>query len=160
MDRPSFLQRSRPWPGRLPAADAVLAAALCVFAVGGLLGGQVHERPLGVTLPIAVLSTAAIAVRRRLPVLTAALISVLAVAQALLAGHASNTLWALVAFLVAAYTVAAECDEGRALLGLGLVLGSQFLGEWLDHGTDYPFDVLVFGGVWLFGRKGKPKPAP
>lgn len=152
MGRPLLLPWSGRWIGRLPMADVVLAAALCVFAAGGLLSGQVDEHPLAVTLPVAVASTAMIAVRRSAPVLTAALVSALALVQALAAGHASNTLWALVVFLVAAYTVAAECDEGQALLGLGLVLGSQFLCEWLDHGTDYPFDALVFGGVWLFGR--------
>ena len=138
--------------GGLPVTDVVLAAALCVLAVGGLVTGQVQERPLTITLPIAVVSTAAVAARSRLPVTVACLVSVLAVAQAVLAGSASHTLWALVVFLVSAYTVAAERDEAGALVGLGFVLGGQFLCEWLDHGTDYAFDALVFGGVWLFGR--------
>jgi signal transduction histidine kinase len=138
--------------GRLPVTDVALAVALGVLAVGGLVTGQVQERPLAITLPIAVVSTMAIAVRTRYPVVVAGVISVLAVAQALFAGGASGTIWALAVFLVTAYTVAAERDEGWALLGLGLVVGGQFLGEWLDHGSDYPFDTLVFGGVWLFGR--------
>jgi signal transduction histidine kinase len=138
--------------GRLPVGDAVLAAALCVLAVGGLLSGQIQESPWAITMPIAVVSTLAIAVRTRAPVVVAAVVSVLAVAQAVFAGGSSNTLWALVVFLVSAYTVAAERDEGWALTGLGLVLGAQFLSEWHDHGSDYPFDALVFGGVWLFGR--------
>jgi signal transduction histidine kinase len=132
--------------------DAALAAALCVLALGGLLTGQVDERPLPITIPIAVISTLVIAVRSRFPVAVAGLVSVLAVSQALFAGGASGTLWALVVFLVSAYTVAAERDEGWASVGLTLVLGGQFLCEWLDHGSDYPFDTLVFGGVWLFGR--------
>lgn len=136
----------------LPVVDAALALALCVLAVGGLLTGQVQERPLAVTVPIAVLSTLAVAVRTRYPIAVAAVVSALAVAQALFAGGASSTLWALVVFLIVAYTVAAECDESWALAGLGLVLGGQFLCEWLDHGADYAFDTLVFGGVWLFGR--------
>lgn len=138
--------------GGLAVTDVVLAAALCVLAVGGLVTGQVQERPLALTLPIAVVSTAAVAARSRFPVLVAGLVSVLAVTQAVLAGSASHTLWALVVFLVSAYTVAAERDEAGALVGLGFVLGGQFLCEWLDHGTDYAFDALVFGGVWLFGR--------
>jgi signal transduction histidine kinase len=138
--------------GRLPVTDAALAVALCVLAVGGLASGQVQERPLVVTAPIAATSTLVVAVRTRYPVAVTATVSTLAVAQALLAGSSSGTLWALVVFLVGAYTVAAECDEGRALVGLGVVLGGQFLCEWLDHGSDYPFDTLVFGGVWLFGR--------
>lgn len=138
--------------GGFPVADAVLACALGVLAVGGLLSGQVDERPLTITLPIALVSTLVLAGRTRAPLAVAGVVSVLAVAQSLLTGHASSTLWSLVVFLVSAYTVAAERDEGAALVGLGMVLGAQLLCEWLDHGSDYAFDTLVFGGVWLFGR--------
>ena len=139
-------------PGGLPVLDVALAAVLCVFAVGGLVTGQVHEHPLGLTLPIAALSTAVIALRSRFPLVVAVLVAGMAVAQALLAGGVSATLWALVVFLVVAYTVGAECEEGTALLGLGVVLASQFFGEWVGNGSDYPFDALVFGGAWLVGR--------
>ena len=132
--------------------DVALAAALCVLAVGGLVTGAVEERPLVVTLPIAAVSTAAVALRTRVPLPVAALVAVLAVAQTVLAHGQSATLWSLVVFLVMSYTVGAECDEGPALLGLGMTLGGQFLCQWIDHGSDYPFDALVFGGVWLFGR--------
>ncbi|QGN32555.1 sensor histidine kinase [Microlunatus sp. Gsoil 973] len=138
--------------GRVPVVDAALAAALCVLAVGGLLTGQVQERPLVVTVPIALISTLVIAVRTRFPVTVTGVIAVLAVAQSILTGSSSNTLWALVAFLVVSYTVAAERDEGWALVGIGMVLGSQFCCEWFDQGSDYAFDTLIFGGVWLFGR--------
>lgn len=139
-------------PGGLPVLDVALAAVLCVFAVGGLVTGQVHEHPLGVTLPIAAFSTAIVALRTRFPLAVAVLVAGMAVAQALLAGSESATLWALVVFLVVSYTVGVECEEGTALLGLGVVLGAQFLGEWLSDGSDYPFDALVFGGAWLVGR--------
>lgn len=138
--------------GRLPVVDAVLALALCILAVGGLLTGQVEEQPWAVTIPVALISTLAVAVRTCYPIAVAALVSALAVVQALVAGGISSTLWALVVFLIVAYTVAAECDERGALIGLGLVLGGQFLGKSLSHGSDYAFDTLVFGGVWLFGR--------
>lgn len=139
-------------PGELPVLDVALAGVLCVLAVGGLLTGQVDEHPLTVTLPVAALSTLALAARSRLPLAVAVLVAGLAVTQALLAGSASTTLWSLVVFLVIAYTVGAECDEGPALLGLAATLGGQFLCEWLSDSSDYPFDALVFGGVWLFGR--------
>lgn len=130
----------------------MLAAALCVLAVGGLVTGQVKEQPLAITIPIAAVSTLVMAVRTRFPLSVAGLVSALAVTQALITGSTSGTLWALVVFLVSAYTVAAERDEGGALVGLSMVLGGQFVCEWLEHGSDYPFDTLVFGGVWLFGR--------
>ncbi|HEX7740792.1 MAG TPA: histidine kinase [Marmoricola sp.] len=147
-----MVRRTPHLAGRIPLTDAALAVVLCVVAAGGLLSGQVHERPLAITLPVAVVSTLALAVRTRLPLAVTVLISALALAQSLFAGHSSNTLWALVVFLVVAYTSAAACDERRALIGIGVLLGSQFLCEWHDHGSDYAFDTLVFGGVWLFGR--------
>ena len=139
-------------PGSLPLLDVVLAAALCVLAVGGLVTGAVDERPLAMTLPIAVLSTVVIALRTRFPVPVAALVALLAVAQTVWGNGQSETLWSLVVFLVLSYTVGAECDEAPALLGLGMTLGGQFVCQWIDHGSDYAFDALVFGGVWLFGR--------
>ncbi|RNI25356.1 sensor histidine kinase [Flexivirga caeni] len=139
-------------PGGLPVLDTVLAVVLCVLAVGGLVTGAVDEHPLVVTLPIAALSTVLVAWRTRFPLPVAALIAGMAIAQTVLANGESRSLWSLVVFLVMSYTVGAECDEGTALLGLGMTMGSQFLCQWLDHGSDYPFDALVFGGVWLFGR--------
>ena len=132
--------------------DAALAAVLCVVAAGGLISGQVDERPLAITLPIAVISTLAIAVRTRMPLTVAGIVAVLALTQAVGAGEASKTLWALVVFVVSSYTVGAECEEGPGLVGLGMLLGGQFLCEWHDGGNDYPFDVIIIGGVWLFGR--------
>ncbi len=138
--------------GPLPIIDVVLAAALCVLAVGGLVTGQVDEKPLSITIPVAAASTLAMAVRTRHPLMVVGVVSVLTVAQMLLAGGASTSLWSLVVFLVSAYTVAAESDEGRALVGLGSLLGTQLVAQWFAHGSDYAFDVLVLGGVWLFGR--------
>ena len=138
--------------GRLPVSDVALAVAMCIFAVGGLVTGQVQEYPLAITVPIATASTLAIAVRTRYPIAVAGVVSALAIAQALFAGHSSGTLWDLAVLLITADSVGAECEEGWALGGLGLVVGGQFTCEWLDHGSDYPFDTLVFGGVWLFGR--------
>ena len=75
----------------------------------------------------------------RYPITVAVLVSTLAVAQALFAGGISSTLWALVVFLIVAYTVAAECDEGRALLGLGL----RILLLEVDAGFVYRTDALM-----------------
>lgn len=138
--------------GRLPVTDVVLAAALCVLAVGGLVTGQVDEKPLAITIPIAVVSTLLIALRTKFPLTVAGVFSVLTLAQGVFASSPSNTLWSLVVVLVATYTVAAERDEGGALVGLGLLLGAELACEWLDQGSDYAFAVLVIGGVWLFGR--------
>lgn len=138
--------------GPLPATDVLLAGALAVFAVGGLLTGAVQEAPLAVTLPIAIASTLPLALRTRFPLCVASLVVLLSIVQALATGSPSGTLWSLLVFLVVAYTVAAERREGGALAGLAVVLGGQFAGEVLVSGNDYAFDTLVFGGAWLCGR--------
>lgn len=102
--------------GRLPVIDGVLALALCVLAVGGLLTGQVQERPWAVTIPVAVVSTLAIALRTRYPIALAALVSALAVVQALLAGGISSTLWALVVLAAISQVDAEVAAQASAVM--------------------------------------------
>jgi signal transduction histidine kinase len=84
----------------------------------------------------------------------AALAVVLLVSEAqTLASKSPGSLWAFACYLIVAYSVAAKTSsEGRAAIGGGLVVGALWLQEWHDHGSDYLFVVLVFGGAWLLGR--------
>jgi signal transduction histidine kinase len=71
--------------------------------------------------------------------------------QSLLA-HEPGSLWALAVYLVSGYSVAAGTTEARAAVGGVAMVGVQWWQEWQQHGSDYLFVVLVFGGAWVLGR--------
>jgi signal transduction histidine kinase len=143
------------WRGRtlagLPVADVALAVVLCVLAVASAATGNPPEGPPAVTVPTALVMTAALALRTRTPFL--ALVFVLLAGEAqTVASQSPGSLWAFAAYLLVAYSVAAKEAEGRAAMGGALVVGALWLQEWHDHDSDYLFIVIVFGGVWLLGR--------
>ncbi|WP_129545460.1 hypothetical protein [Arthrobacter dokdonensis] len=53
------------------------------------------------------------------------------------------------------HSVAAWSSEGAAAFGGTVLLAARLAGEWLGHGPDYLFIVLVFGGIWLLGRAAR-----
>lgn len=132
--------------------DVALAVILAAVSFGAILTGEVTEGPRWVTIPVAVVGAAAVAVRGRWPVVAAGAVAVAGLAQALLGTESPGTVMALVTILLVVYSAGAECEEGSAAVGLGLVLGSALLQEWLDHGSDYVFVAIEIGGVWLLGR--------
>jgi signal transduction histidine kinase len=148
---PSRLRR--PWG--LPLLDVVLSLALAVASVGAIVTSEVDEGPRWLTLSVALVSAAAVALRTRRPLEGATAVAVAGPLQALVGTQSPGTLMALVATLVIVYTVGAECAEGAASIGLMLVLGSLLLQEWLDHGSDYAFITIEIGGVWLLGRAAR-----
>ena len=60
----------------LPAPDVALAALLCAIAVMSVLTGNPDEGPMALTLPVALVSTLALAWRRRLPLVMIGLVAV------------------------------------------------------------------------------------
>jgi signal transduction histidine kinase len=144
------------WRGRsvagLPLADVVVAGVLCVLGVASAATRNPPEGALSVTIPTALVMTTALAWRSRAP-FTALVMVLLAGEAQTLASQPPGSLWAFACYLVVAYSVAVKtAPEGRAAIGGGLVVGSLWLQEWHDHGVDYLFIVIVFGGVWLLGR--------
>ncbi|MBK8729723.1 MAG: two-component sensor histidine kinase [Tetrasphaera sp.] len=146
---------SNSWRSRrirgVPVIDLTLASALGAVAIIGALRHEPPEGPDLLTLPVAVVMCGALSLRRIHPFAMAVLVSVPALVQALVS-VSPGALWALAVYLVATVSVATHDTEARAAAGGGLLLVSLFLQEWLDHGTDYVFIVLVFGGAWLIGR--------
>jgi signal transduction histidine kinase len=143
------------WRGRrlagLPAGDVALAALLCLLAVASAASGNPPEGPRAVTIPVALVMTAALALRTRATFVALALILVAGEAQTL-ASQSPGSLWAFACYLLVVYSVAATATEGRAAIGGGLVVGALWLQELHDHHSDYLFIVIVFGGAWLLGR--------
>ncbi|MBB5632504.1 signal transduction histidine kinase [Cryobacterium mesophilum] len=153
-----MLGRVAPWlRGRLfgfPRGDLLLSAALCLVAVVSVLTGNPDEGPLIVTLPVAVATTIALAWRTRVPVLTVAIVLAADVAQLLLAQPAGS-LWSLVVFVIAMYSVAANYTEGMAAVVGVVMVATILIEEKVTEGQDYLFIILLFGGVWLLGRASR-----
>lgn len=153
-----MLGRVAPWLRRrlfgLPRGDLLLAGALCLVAMVSVLTGNPDEGPVVVTLPVAVATTLALAWRTRIPVVTVAIILVADVAQLVLAQPAGS-LWSLVVFVVAMYSVAANYTEGRAAAVGVVMVATILIEEKVTEGQDYLFIILLFGGVWLLGRASR-----
>lgn len=141
-------------PGGFPVPDLALAALLFLIAVASAATGQPDEGPPAITVPAAVAMTAPLAWRRKLPLLPALAAAAANLLQGWLA-HTPGSLWSLVVFAVGMYSVAAWSSEGAAAIGGSVLLAALLAGEWLGHGPDYLFIVLVFGGIWLLGRAAR-----
>jgi signal transduction histidine kinase len=139
----------------IPPLDVALAAVLLFASAGGLLSGEVHERPLALTLPVAVATSLSLLGRTRAPLVAAAVVALGNVVQALWGSESPGTLMALVIILVVAYSLGAEAEESVAAVGIGLMLAALFTTEWLDDGSEYAFIAIELGGAWLLGRAAR-----
>jgi signal transduction histidine kinase len=135
----------------VPVIDLTLASLIGAVALASALHHEPPEGPLWLTVPVAIVLSGALVLRRVRPLAMAAVVAVAAVSQAMVS-VSPGSLWALAVFLIAMVSVGAHASEGRAAAGGALLLASLFLQEWLDAGSDYLFMVLVFGGAWLIGR--------
>jgi signal transduction histidine kinase len=138
----------------LPLGDLILAGVLGAVAVASVLTGNPDEGPVALTLPVAVITCAAVAWRTRAPVVGVALIVAAGTAQTLTA-QSPGSLWSLVVYVIVMYSLAAYSREGvAAIAGVGFV-AALFIQERIDNGPDYLFIVLLFGGTWLLGRASR-----
>jgi hypothetical protein len=139
----------------LPAVDLALAAVLVLSWLGAILTDEAVEGPRRVTVPVAVLCCATVAVRSRWPLGAALVLAIAQLAQALWGWQSPHTLMALVATVVVVWSVAAESAWGGASSGLVVLLGVGMLDEWHDHTRDYLFVAVVLVGAWLVGRAAR-----
>lgn len=128
-----------------------LGAAVGLVSLGGILTGDVEEGPRALTVAVALVGAVALAWRVAAPLAAVTAVGLAGILQAQV-GTSPGSLWALMTDLVLTYTVAVECAESVATAGLVVIIGSLWIQEWLDHGQDYPFIALVYGGAWLLGR--------
>jgi signal transduction histidine kinase len=136
----------------IPPLDVGLAGIVLFTSVGGLLTGEVDEKPLSVTLPVAVVLSLSLLGRTRLPIAAAVVAALANVAQALWGNESPGSLMSLVVVLLLAYALGAEAEESTGAVGLGILVAALFLCEWLDEGSDYAFIAIELGGAWLLGR--------
>jgi signal transduction histidine kinase len=135
--------------------DLVLAVGLALLALaeiwwpGGFLATGPIEGSRAVLVPTALAMTLPLALRRRWPLATVLVVFGAAALQELLTVPPEG-LSAVVALLVAAYSVAAYCEAARAVVGLvGLFALGLVLGE---SAGDAAFVAVLFGGAWCAGR--------
>ncbi len=135
----------------IPVPDVVLGALLLLFGIGTTLEVQPPEGPPALTVPVAAVMAVATVWRRRAPLVAVVVVIAAGTAQSTFAAS-PGTVYAFAVLLVVDYSVARFCSEGRAAVGGGLLLAGLWLQEWQDHGSDYLFFTVVFGGLWLLGR--------
>ncbi len=135
----------------LPRIDRVLAAVMLVVAVGSALARKPPEGPLGLTVPVAIVSALSLLWRSRAPLFAIALAMGSQLAQTAF-GHTPSSLWSFAIALVLTYSVAVELSEGLAGFGGATIVVVECLEERIDNGVDYVFIAIVFGGAWLVGR--------
>ena len=139
------------WVHRHPlAADGAVAAALVVVVEQDTLTNDWVRGPIGLYAVAGLAMTAPLALRRRRPLPVAAIVFGALIVQDLAAGSNARTPdTQLAAWIVAAYSVAAYCDRGGALVGAALALGATV--GWLGI-DDLLLPVTVIGGALIAGR--------
>jgi signal transduction histidine kinase len=150
--------RLAPWlrrpVGGFATGDLLLAGVLCAIAVASVLTGNPYEGPVYITLPVAIVSTCALAWRVRWPALSVILLVAAELVQSF-TSQVPGSLWALVVSIIVVYSVAAHYPEGRAAIYGLVMVGTSMLEERVDNGVDYLFIVVLFGGTWLLGRASR-----
>ncbi|MEO7070382.1 MAG: histidine kinase [Nostocoides sp.] len=135
----------------VPVGDIAMTAVVLLYAVGSILTNSIDEGPRGLTLPVAVAFGLSLLGRSRLPLVAIVVVTMAGLVQAL-SSVPPGAIWSFAVFMVLAYSVAVRREESWAAVGLVVLVGGLWVEEWLDHGTDYLFILLVFGGAWLAGR--------
>ncbi len=136
-------------------ADASLAAAVTALALlelmwpDGFIGTGEIEGDRTVLVPTALAMTVPLAFRRRRPVAVALVVFAAAGLQEILTTPPEG-LSAVLALLIASYSVAAHAELRGAVLALAAALAvTVFFG---DNAGDGAFAVLLVGGAWTVGR--------
>ena len=132
------------------ATDAAIAVLLCAFVLQDVLGpGDYFTASKAIYVPAALLTTLPLALRRRAPLTVALVVMTVAAGQSIAVGDANTPDSALPAWLLAIYTMAAGCERGPALVGLGVTMAAGLIWMGVD---DFLLPVVVLGGAWLAGR--------
>ncbi len=125
--------------------DIGLAVALAVLSAAWVLAAPV--RPWGLAIPVALLSTLPLALRRRAPAAVLIVVAATFVAQHALGVHTKNYLPSIVVMLVAIYTVGAELPLIRSVPALAVGCA----GLIIPKAGSYGIDLIIAGGAWFPG---------
>jgi signal transduction histidine kinase len=147
----STYRRLLAWVRRQPfAADTALAAALALMVEQDTLTNDWIRGPHGLYVTAGLAMTVPLAWRRRRPLAVAVIVFGALIVQDLAVGSSARTPdTQLVAWIVAAYSVAANCDRRGAAVGVALSLGATAGWIGLD---DILLPLAVIGGAFVAGR--------
>jgi signal transduction histidine kinase len=134
--------------------DALLAAAILALAQVEVWFGGASEGQRPETAAAAAIMCAALALRRTHPLATLVAVMASVAALAFTAGL-PNAVFLLPVGLLAIYSVAANLEAERAVLGLGLALAAVGVtAARTDDATvtDLTAPAILFTGIWAVGR--------
>jgi signal transduction histidine kinase len=138
--------------------DLVIALALAVAGQASIWAGTTDEGPKAITVPIAIVVTLGLAVRRRSPMAVAAVVAVGWLVQAI-AARSPSAVWELIVLLLCAYSLAAHQDRRAAALSGAALLVVIWVVALLDptqEGSGDLFTAPVLVGLpWLAGRAAR-----
>jgi signal transduction histidine kinase len=127
------------------AVDSVIAIVLAVIVVEDLFSsGGYYTASQWIYVPSALLMTLPLAWRRRTPLVVCIVVMGSLAVESIAVGSAPTPDVAMVAWLIAIYSVAAHCERRRAV---AIAAGLLWMGV-----DDFLLPVVVFGGAWIAGR--------
>jgi signal transduction histidine kinase len=130
--------------------DTVIAGVLAgVVLIDLYTSGDYYTASRVLYVSAALLMTLPLALRRKTPLAVCTVVMGSLAALSLAVGSAPTPDVALVAWLLAIYSVAAYCDRVRALAGVAVALAAGLVWIGID---DFLLPVVVFGGAWCAGR--------
>ena len=141
---------------QLPARLVDIGPAVVLGVIGqvSIWVGSTSEGPRALTVPVALVATAALAWRRRAPVAVAAVVMTLWSAQSI-AADVPSAMWELIVLLLVAYAPGAYAARTRDAVAGGLiVVAGLVVVTVFDTAPDVSaFTPIVLGGApWLAGR--------
>lgn len=139
---------------RIPPRRDLLIAAAVVAAGQGEVWLTPGVRPRSVAAPAEFVLGLLLVWRRRFPLATMALVSVVSTAETLGGVPMQNPAVPLLANVIAVYTLVTEAPLGRALAGLAIGLAGFALGTLSQHNSpgNFVFGAIFAVGVWIVGR--------
>jgi signal transduction histidine kinase len=138
--------------------DAGLAIGLAIIGQVAIWTGQTRVGARLVTVPVALLTTLALVARRRHPLGVAAFVATAWVIQAI-AAKSPEALWALVLYLLVAYSVGAHLDRREAIAGAAILLVGTWVTSILDPANAVSEKIftppVLTLAPWIAGRAAR-----
>jgi signal transduction histidine kinase len=145
-------QQPRAPSGRPPTADAVIAACLVLLGLVEVSTTPGIQR--GLAVPLVTIAAAALAWRRRAPLVTVGVVIGVTTLTSLIAAPIDSLNMVIPILALAIYSLGAHATTRRAVAGLGLCIVGVWISTFANEGPggdNLLFGLIVAGGPWLAG---------